>query len=197
MHADNHFAIVASSPTRLALAAQALLAAALMTMALFAVAPAMALPMPLTSDLSEAKSLIKRGEGTLRFFGLKVYDIRLWTPAKPHSHDELFALELVYDLGLKGAEIAKRSTEEMRKIGYSDEAKLARWTETMTRIFPDIKKGDSLIGVSIPGKEARFYSQNKLIAAVQDPEFAKAFFDIWLSEKTSEPKLRRQLMAIK
>ena len=64
----------------------------------------------------------------------------------------------------------------------------------MARIFPDIKKGDTLIGVSLPGKEARFYNREKLIAVVPDPEFAKAFFDIWLSEKSSEPKMRLKLL---
>ena len=155
---------------------------------------AFALPLSLSKDLPEANSLTKHGEGVLRFFGLKVYDIRLWTNAKPHSHDALFAVELVYDLGLKGTEIAKRSITEMRELGYKDEAKLGKWLEAMNKAFPDVKKNDSLIGVSIPNKGARFYSQDKFIAEIADPEFARAFFDIWLSPKTSEPKLRARLL---
>ena len=155
------------------------------------------LPPPLVAYATDGKSLTQRGAAVMRFFGLKVYDIRLWSISKPHRDDGLFALELVYDLGLKGSDIAKRSTEEMRKIGYTDEAKLTRWTEAMARVFPDVKQGDSLIGVSVPGKEARFYSKDKFIAAVPDPEFAKAFFGIWLSEKTSEPRLRERLLGAK
>jgi hypothetical protein len=152
------------------------------------------LPAPISAEVLDNKTLTRRGEAVMRFFGLKVYDIRLWTPDRPHRDDEVFALELVYDLGLKGAEIAKRSAEEMRKIGYTDETKLKRWTEIMTKVFPDVKQGDTLVGVSVPGKEARFYSREKFIAAVPDPEFAKAFFGIWLSEKTSEPRLRKRLL---
>jgi Chalcone isomerase-like len=137
-----------------------------------------------------------RGEGLLRFFGMKVYDARLWTAGKAHSFNDMFALELVYDLGLKGKDIAERSVAEMRKQGFNDETKLMRWGAEMARIFPDIKKGDSLIGVFVPGKEARFFSREKLLASVPDPEFAKAFFDIWLSEKTSEPKLREKLLGV-
>jgi hypothetical protein len=146
----------------------------------------------------EHAGLSVRGEGVLRFFGIKVYNARLWAPAKSLSRSispaDPFALELVYDLSVKGREIAERSTAEMRKIGYSNEAKLKAWGDEMLRIFPDIKKGESLIGVSIPGKGAKFYSRDKLIASADDPEFAKAFFDIWLSEKTSEPKLRERLL---
>ena len=46
----------------------------------------------------------------------------------------------------------------------------------------------------IPGKEARFYNRDKFIASVTDPEFARAFFDIWLSEKTSAPAVRAKLL---
>ena len=113
---------------------------------------------------------------------------------KPFTHSEPFAVELVYDMALTGKDIADRSVKEMRAQGCSDEAKLRRWGDEMTRIFPDIKQGDTLIGVSIPGKEARFYNREKLIASVPDQEFAKAFFDIWLSEKSSEPKLRQKLL---
>ena len=150
-------------------------------------------------ELASAKA---RGNATMRFFGLKVYDITLHTkegaalsadryaPAQPS-----FALELVYDLALKGAEIAKRSVEEMRKQGYSDEAKLAKWLKTMTEVFPDIKQGDTLIGVLTADKHTHFFNREKLIAKVADPEFSAAFFDIWLGAKSSEPKLREKLFA--
>lgn len=155
------------------------------------------LPKPISADIVDAAGLKVRGQAVMRFFGLKVYDIYLWTPGKPHSDSDLFALKLVYDLNLKGAEIAKRSVEEMRKLGYTDEAKLKRWGDAMARIFPDVKKGDVLVGVSVPGKEARFYAADRFIAAVPDAEFAKAFFDIWLSEKTSEPTLRQRLLGLR
>jgi hypothetical protein len=142
----------------------------------------------------EHAALSVRGEGDLKFFGFKVYDALLWTQLKPHSTSEIFALQLIYDMSFKGREIAERSVAEMRKVGYKDEQKLKRWGEEMLRIFPDVKKGDALIGVSIPGKGAKFYSRDKLIAIAEDAEFAKAFFDIWLSEKTSEPKLREKLL---
>lgn len=144
--------------------------------------------------VKEHTALSVRGEGDLKFLGFKVYDARLWTQLKPYSTSEIFALQLIYDMSFKGREIADRSLTEMRKVGYKDEQKLKRWGEEMLRIFPDVNKGDALIGVSIPGKGAKFYSRDKLIATADDAEFAKAFFDIWLSEKTSEPKLRDKLL---
>ena len=63
-------------------------------------------------------------------------------------------------------------------------------------VFPDIRPGDRLVGLSIPGREARFYSQDRLLGAVPDPEFARAFFAIWLDERTSEPKLRARMLRL-
>lgn len=154
-------------------------------------ASANSLPDLVTRDLM---GLAVRGGAVMRFIGLKVYDVRLWTPLKPFTHADPFAVELVYNMSFTGKDIADRSVKEMRAQGISDEAKLKRWGDEMVKIFPDIKQGDTLIGVSLPGKEARFYNREKLIATVPDPEFAKAFFDIWLSEKTSEPKLRVKLL---
>jgi hypothetical protein len=142
----------------------------------------------------DVMGLSVRGEAAMRFIGVKVYDVRLWTQMKPFNHAEPFAVELVYDMNFSGKDIAERSVKEIRAQGYGDEMKLLRWGADMARIFPDIKPGDVLIGVSLPGKEARFYNRERLIATVPDPEFAKAFFDIWLSEKSSEPKLRLRLL---
>ncbi len=156
--------------------------------------PTLTLPEVVAKD---QPGLTQRGEAVMRFFGFKVYDIRLYTAMRPFAAGEPFALELVYDMNLKGRDIAERSIKEMRDQGYNDETKLAKWLDYMTRIFPDIKKGDTLIGVSVPGKEVRYYTRDKFIAAVPDNEFAKAFFDIWLSEKTNEPRLRLSLLGSK
>ena len=84
-------------------------------------ASANSLPEQITRDV---RGLSVRGEAVMRFFGLKVYDVRLWTPMKPFTYSEPFAVELVYDMALKGKDIAERSVKEMRAQGCSDEAKL-------------------------------------------------------------------------
>ena len=143
---------------------------------------------------AELPGLTVRGKGTMRFIGLKVYEVRLWTAMKPFGHDDPFALELIYDMSFSGRDIAERSVKEIRGQGYNDEARLKRWGAEMANIFPDIKQGDTLVGVNVPGKEIRFYTPEKFIAAVPDPEFARAFFDIWLSEKSSAPGVRGNLL---
>jgi hypothetical protein len=59
-----------------------------------------------------------QGEGRLRFFGLHVYDIRLWTAAafSPERWAEApIALEIEYARTLYGKAIAERSIDEMKR----------------------------------------------------------------------------------
>jgi len=171
---------------------RAFLAAALLCAATLAQAGP-PLPVALAAELPMLKPL---GEGRLRWFGLHVYDSSLWVPGEAWSFDRVFALDIRYAMSIKGRDLTRRSLEEMRKLGFSDPARLRRWEEAMDRVFPDIRPGDRLVGVSIPGREARFYSQERLLGTVPDPEFARAFFAIWLDEKTSEPGLRARMLRL-
>jgi hypothetical protein len=167
----------------------------LLLVSLAAAMPGIAQMLP-AAVMRDMPGLTPFGEGTMRFLGFKVYDVRLWTAMKSFTHTAPFALELIYDLSLSGRDIAERSVKEMRDQGHNDEAKLKRWGEEMAKIFPDVRQGDTLVGVSVPGKEARFYTREKFIASVADPEFARAFFDIWLSDKTSAPAVRTRLLGV-
>lgn len=168
------------------------IAALLLSLSGFAAA---APPLPEATQ-KEFPGLTEWGEGRLRFLGLHVYDISLWTLGVPYSARDLFSLELRYAIAIKGRALTERSLKEMRGQGWSDEAKLKRWEEAMDRVFPDLKAGDRLVGVHVPGKEARFYGHTALLGTVPDPEFAQAFFGIWLDEKTSEPGLRAQMLKL-
>ena len=151
------------------------------------------LPVALVAELPMLRPL---GEGRLRWFGLHVYDSSLWVPGDAWSAERPFALDIRYAMSIKGRDLTERSLAEMKRLGYTDPEKLRRWENAMDRVFPDIKPGDRLVGVSLPGREARFYSQDRFLGSVADPEFARAFFAIWLDPGTSEPKLRAQMLRL-
>ncbi|TMO73135.1 chalcone isomerase family protein [Pseudoalteromonas aurantia] len=125
-----------------------------------------------------------------------VYDATLFAPNGNYSADSPFVLKLTYLRDLAGDDIAQRSIEEMRKQGFTDEKKLALWLTNMKRIFPNVNEGTQLLGVRNKAGGSVFYSDNKLLGEITDPGFTKHFFDIWLSEKTSEPEMRKELLAI-
>ena len=109
----------------------------------------------------------------------------------------LYALKLTYLRDLDGRDIAERSAKEMRKQGLKDEDKLAEWQSTMTAIFPDVSDGDVLTGEVNEDRHTRFFFNGEVVGNVDDPAFTRAFFGIWLSENTSEPEMREQLLGEK
>jgi hypothetical protein len=142
----------------------------------------------------------KAGQGRLTWLGFKVYDAQLWVDSdfKPTNYaQEPFVLSLTYLRTLKGADIAKRSKDEIAKLGLGTEAQRMRWYEEMKRVFPDVKAGDALAGLHQPGKGVKFFSNGKAIAEVADPQFAQAFFAIWLDANTTVPALRDKLLGSK
>ena len=152
------------------------------------------LPEPVRAEFPQLKPF---GEGRLRYFGLHVYDASVWVPGESWSPKDLYALELRYEIRIKGRALTERSLEEMRGQGWTDESQLKRWEVAMDRVFPDLKAGDRLVGVHVPGREARFYDAGRFLGRVEDPEFARAFFGIWLDEKTSQPALRAKLLKLR
>jgi len=171
------------------------LAAAALALGLAVAAHAAPPPLP-AAVAAELPALKALGDARFRFFLIHVYDASLWTAGEAYDADRPFVLDIRYAMDVTGADLAKRSIVEMRKQGHADEQKLARWDEAMRRVFPDIRKGDRLVGVYVPGREARFFNQKGLIGSVADAEFARAFFAIWLDARTSEPELRRRLLQL-
>ena len=149
----------------------------------------------LTGALPQAQRI---GAGRLTVWGFQVYDARLW--AQPgfraaHVDRTPLALELSYLRAFKAEEIAERSIREMRRSKPVSDAQAARWTADLLRVIPDVRTGDRVMGIHQPGVGAAFWVNGKNTGEVQDAEFAKLFFGIWLSPNTSEPKLRDALLA--
>lgn len=154
-------------------------------------------PPELTGELMGARLA---GTARLRFFGLHIYDARLWVGARALGTDwaaSPFALELQYARGLKGEQIAERSLTEMRRQGEIDDVTAERWLGNMKQIFPDVQAGDRITGLNLPGMGVRFFVNGTMRSEVREAEFARTFFGIWLSPRTSEPAMREQLLGRK
>lgn len=138
------------------------------------------------------------GKGRLTVWGFDVYDASLWvTPGA--KADKLtaqpFALELAYLRNFTNTDIAERSIVEMRRSATISDAQAKEWMAAMLRVIPNVKKGDRIMGVYRPGTGATFLVNGKSAGEIMDAEFARLFFGIWLSPKTSEPKVRSALLA--
>ena len=138
------------------------------------------------------------GEGVLSFFGLKIYRAALFSKGSSGKiFDSKFALQIKYLRNLSGEDIAKRSLREMKSLNIIPKGRENEWDKWMRKHFPDIKSGDILTGVYIPGQKINLFHNGVLVASKEDRYFSKSFFLIWLDEETSEPKLREKLIQLR
>jgi hypothetical protein len=110
--------------------------------------------------------------------------------------DNALVLELEYLRELKGRAIAERSLAEMQRAGPISEQQSQQWLAHMQRLFPDVKNGDRLTGQHLPGQGANFVYNGQPLGRVDDPEFARRFFGIWLAPTTSQPDMRTALLGL-
>ena len=160
-------------------------------------APATAVPTLLPAVASALTQPRLAGQGRYTYWGFDIYLAQLWVEPGFDSATlgtQRYALELRYLRSFKGRDIAQRSIDEMRRIGSFSEAQGQQWLQAMTAAFPDVVAGDRLTGIHLPGRGAQFLVNGRPTAMVADPEFARLFFGIWLSDKTPEPRLRQTLL---
>jgi hypothetical protein len=137
------------------------------------------------------------GEARLTWFGFHVYDARLFVPAgfdAADSASQPFALELTYARALEGKAIAETSRDEIARLGFGTEPQRARWFTQMLRIFPNVERGRRIAGVNMPGRGVHFYVDGRTAGDIDDTDFARAFFAIWLDPRTRSPNVRADLL---
>jgi hypothetical protein len=150
-----------------------------------------ALPDPVRDLAREWRPL---GKGEMHWLGMSLYEASLWVSGERFSDSEPYALMLRYTRSIPGSRLTSSTISEMKRLGWRDEAQLKRWKEALNRIFPDVKPGETIVGVNMAGQGARFFHQGHDVGEVIDPDFSRAFFAIWLDAGTRAPALREALL---
>lgn len=157
---------------------------------LSSLAKAEEVPAYIVADIPQATLV---GQGVLRWFGIKVYEAKLWAGQGHYDAASPHALQLIYGHDFSAKNLAQEGAKQMRQQGV-EESHVTRWIPVMQHAFTDVKAGDSLTALLLPDQSLRFFSNGQVTTTVKDPEFSRHFLDIWLGNKTSEPKLRLKLL---
>jgi hypothetical protein len=145
------------------------------------------------AQLPQAQAL---GGGDLTWFGLRIYRATLWSGSRPFDATQPFALQLSYYRSISRQRLVSTSMDEIRRLSPTPipTATQARWETQLAAAFVDVREGDELTGVYLPGRGMQLYDRQRLLADVEDEALARAFFDIWLNPNSRDQKLRSRLM---
>ncbi len=158
----------------------------------------------LTSNTVQAKPVVLNklehigsGEMTVLFWTL--YQAEYYLEANTSNEDKTNtskkrqALRLIYKKDIEAQKLIEATEDQWQHIKLSNPA-IPSWLEALADIWPNIKPDDEITLYLDDKQHAYFYNKDRQLGIIKDVNFGPAFLAIWLSEKTSEPKLREHLL---
>jgi hypothetical protein len=147
----------------------------------------------MASPLSELK---KVGEAKLKVLFWDVYNSSLYSQSGTYQSKQFpQALQINYLRDIDADDLIERTQDEWEKLGIKQET-FNQWVPLLTQIFPNIKKGDTLLLKVSEDQHSEFYFNGKSIGKITDKVFGKSFLRIWLDENCSYPKVRNRLIGL-
>ena len=141
------------------------------------------------------------GEAAYKKAFFYLYDASLCARETPFSwaqnKDGEFSLALDYKRKFSSEQLVKATIVEMSRLSGQDKAVFAKLETPMADCFPDVEKGDQIIGVSLGENEAKFYYNGTPSCEIKWDGFRENFFGIWLSDNTRMPKKSKRLRGVK
>ncbi len=134
------------------------------------------------------------GDGVMKFAIWDIYEARLYSETDMFDPTKEYALELVYLKTIKKSRLVKETQTQLKGLDLDQHPNYSTWITDLDIIWQDVTKNDSITLRVTQDKTSEFYFNDTLIGEIDDPDFSLAFSSIWLSPKTSRPKLRNKLL---
>jgi hypothetical protein len=136
------------------------------------------------------------GTGQLSWLVFDAYTAELWCDAGVWSYDVPFALRIKYEMDFSKTDLIERTFKEIEGQQKLTSAQREGLDLALQASFPDVAENDTITAVYQPNGVTTFYHNGEETGTITDKTLSQRFFDIWLGEKTSEPKLRKKLLGL-
>lgn len=134
------------------------------------------------------------GESTLKVAVWDIYHASLYAPEARYQPARPFALKLLYLRDFSKKNLIKETRKQLEELDLVNHRNAEQWFEKLDTLWVDVSKGDAITLLSDAQEHAHFYFNDRYLGSIADAEFARRFSAIWLSERSSRPEMRRQLI---
>ncbi len=134
------------------------------------------------------------GRGVYVWTVFRCYWASLYTQSGRFESDKPAILDLSYLRTLSKEQTVSISVEEMLRLRPEYAGRAQSWRSALAPIIPDVKAGDRLVGYFDVEHGASFYSDQRSLGQIKDPDFSSAFLAIWLDPATRAGTLREALL---
>ncbi|WP_166415785.1 hypothetical protein [Cochlodiniinecator piscidefendens] len=131
----------------------------------------------------------QRGEATFRWFGIPVYDARLFTPGGAALNwQQDLTLELTYRRALARQSLIDSTQSEMQRLGYTRPQ-----DADLQSCFRNVRPGDTFRAQTEGADQLRLYLNGAEVCRLAQPDIRRGFMSIFLSDNSRAPNVSRHL----
>ncbi|TKB47140.1 chalcone isomerase family protein [Thalassotalea mangrovi] len=147
-----------------------------------------------TANISDWQQV---GQAELKVLFWDVYLAKLFTPdgefdTGSEGIEHPLRLHLTYFLDIEGEKLAEETEKQWHKMKF-EHPRNSSFIAQLGDVFPDIQEQDSLTIETSSSGDAKLFHNQQLIHEFEPSIQIDQFLAIWLSEKSSRPKLMKQL----
>ncbi|GGP79870.1 chalcone isomerase family protein [Shewanella ulleungensis] len=150
------------------------------------------------SNLTTSSDLAMRqvGSASMSMMWFDIYSAKLYSSDGKYQANQLpLKLEIEYHRNIEAEDLIDATVDQWQHLGISAQ-KIDEYREQLAKAWPDVKEGDRLTFMVNTATQAEFLFNDKPYFKVSNMQFSADFLAIWLSENTSRPKLRQQLIGM-
>lgn len=168
-----------------------------------------ALTIPVTAAMAsfperinlESHTLQRIGIGTARYAGfISVYEAAFYAPSTITRANVLDVgvpkrLEIVYNRSIERKQLIKAAEHALKR--QHDTGTLDRWRDAIDRLhasYRDVSAGDMFVLATAPDQGLLLEFNGLEVARIDEPEFARLYFGIWLGDPPLSASLREALL---
>ena len=96
---------------------------------------------------------------------------------------------------MKKENVIDASLEEFKLQPNVSDKDIKAWELYLEQVIQPVQKGTKASVMWVPEGQIIFDYEGSPPSIIKNEDFARAFLNIWLGEKTSRPKLRSQLLS--
>lgn len=147
------------------------------------------------AHITKVSDLKKVGEAKFSVLFWDIYKSKLFTSSGQYPKaldNETVLYQITYLRDITRKDLIEKTIEQWQYQKVESDL-YSGYIPKLENIWPNISEGDNLTLV-IDKNVSYFYYNAKCVGIISEHEFGRLFLDIWLSQNTSQPKLRSQLL---
>ncbi|MCL1145013.1 chalcone isomerase family protein [Shewanella marinintestina] len=134
------------------------------------------------------------GRGEMQWWWFALYRAKLLTLDGDYKQgDSPLVLDIEYYQDIPSKRLVEATLDQWQHLGVSEQNQ-QKWLAAIKSIWPDVSEGDKLTLRVLGSGVSQFYFNGEPLSEPMPKGFSEDFLAIWLSESTSRPELRKQLL---